>query len=107
MQIRASVWSLVALLPLLSTAAKNPKRGICFADNSNTGDISKADQTSGVISWVYDWGTSAPSYLASSGLQYVPMQWGASGANSFAATIESGGAKTILVSSIQQWQTSF
>lgn len=100
MQFPAGLFSLVVLLPLLSLAAKNPKRGVPFSIISNTepGDIAKANQSSSAISWVYNYQASIPSYLASSGLEYIPMQWGSDGISSFVATVEAEGAKTILVS---------
>ncbi|EGO21603.1 hypothetical protein SERLADRAFT_372243 [Serpula lacrymans var. lacrymans S7.9] len=48
------------------------------------------------VSWVYDWGVTAPSYLADSGITYIPMQWGASGVETFASAVTAQGAKTIL-----------
>lgn len=79
-------------------AARNPKRGLAFADSSNHEDVIKANQSNSVISWQYDWGTSSPSYLAKSGIAYIPMQWGASGVENFAAQVKAKGATTILVS---------
>ncbi|KIJ60663.1 glycoside hydrolase family 128 protein [Hydnomerulius pinastri MD-312] len=85
----------VATLALVhGTFAANAKRGLAFADSSDTGDISVAENTQ--VSWVYDWGTTAPSYLADSGITYIPMQWGASGVENFAATVKASGAQTVL-----------
>ncbi|EGN96083.1 hypothetical protein SERLA73DRAFT_162035 [Serpula lacrymans var. lacrymans S7.3] len=86
--------SLLALVLVNGTNASNSKRGLAFADNTNPTDISVAENTE--VSWVYDWGTTPASYIASSGLPYIPMQWGTSGVESFAATVTSQGAKTIL-----------
>ncbi|KAG7088302.1 hypothetical protein E1B28_012312 [Marasmius oreades] len=77
-------------------ASKNPKRGLAFADGKNPVDITKVNQASSVISWQYDWGTSPPSYLASSGIPYVPMQWGAGGANNFSTAVLLQKAKVAL-----------
>jgi hypothetical protein len=84
------------LLQTLGTLAANSKRGLCFAE-SNGNDISKAENSQ--TSWVYNWGTSPPSYLQNTGMNYIPMQWGTAGANSFQSTVLAQGAKTILVSS--------
>lgn len=91
---------LASLLLVLTctTTATNPKRGLAFADGSDPSDINQANQPGSSISWQYDWGTSPPSYLATSGIPYIPMQWGAGGIETFAATVQSQGADTILVS---------
>ncbi|TFK70460.1 hypothetical protein BDN72DRAFT_540155 [Pluteus cervinus] len=57
-------------------AQKNPKRGIAFAAGNTPNDILNANQSSSVTTWVYDWANTPPSYLATSGLEYVPLQWG-------------------------------
>ncbi|CAA7261406.1 unnamed protein product [Cyclocybe aegerita] len=86
------------LLLLLSTttslpasASKNPKRGIAFADPSNPVDIKKANTSSSVISWQYNWASSPPDYLAKSGIPYIPMQWGTSGIEDFANNVKKQG----------------
>lgn len=78
------------------SAAKNPKRGLAYAEADGT-DIAVANQSASVISWVYDWGTTARPFITSSRLQYIPMQWGAGGIETFASTVLAQGAKTILV----------
>lgn len=75
---------------------KNPKRGLGYA-GSVPGDIINANQTDSVISWVYDWGSAPPNYLATSGIPYIPMQWGSVGASGFQNQVETQGATTILV----------
>ncbi|KAG6910695.1 hypothetical protein DXG01_008739 [Tephrocybe rancida] len=90
--------ALFAVVPLVSfgLAAKNPKRGLAFAEGDNPNDIKVANQTTSVISWQYDWGTSSPAYLQQSNIPYMPMQWGAAGVEGFAAKVLSSGAKTVL-----------
>ncbi|KAJ6569315.1 hypothetical protein B0H19DRAFT_1373525 [Mycena capillaripes] len=76
-------------------AVKNPKRGLAYAEANGT-DIAAANQSASVLSWVYDWGTTARPFITSSHLQYIPMQWGAGGIETFASTVIAQGAKTIL-----------
>ncbi|KAJ7095733.1 hypothetical protein B0H15DRAFT_68614 [Mycena belliarum] len=86
-------------LALVAGAATNTtklnKRGLAFAADNGT-DISRANQTTGVVSWVYNWGLIPPDYLASSGIEYMPMQWGAAGIENLAVTVKGLGSKTIL-----------
>ncbi|KAF9267315.1 glycoside hydrolase [Marasmius fiardii PR-910] len=90
-------WLIGFVVGIVSVAAlKNPKRGLAFADGKNPVDIAEANQASSVLSWQYDWGTSPPSYLASSGIPYVPMQWGAGGASNFSNAVHSQGVKVAL-----------
>ncbi|KAL0581157.1 hypothetical protein V5O48_000847 [Marasmius crinis-equi] len=76
--------------------SKNPKRGLAFADGKNPSDITKGNQTSSVISWLYDWGSSPPAYLSASKVPYVPMQWGGGGVSNFSSLVRSQGAKVAL-----------
>ncbi|KAH7929787.1 hypothetical protein BV22DRAFT_1001982 [Leucogyrophana mollusca] len=92
--LNAASLCVLALALVQSSAASNAKRGLAFADSADPTDIAVAENTQ--VSWVYDWGTTAPSYLADSGITYIPMQWGASGVETFAATVQAAGAKTIL-----------
>jgi len=93
---KLSVSFLAASLSLLSPAlASNAKRGIAFAE-SNGDDIGKAQNSQ--ISWVYAWEASPPAYLQSSGLEFIPMQWGSGGADQFQSIVQGLGAKTVLVS---------
>lgn len=70
------------------------KRGLAFADSDNTGDIAVADDTQ--VSWVYDWGSTAPSYLKNTDMTYIPMQWGEDDVDNFMAEVLAQNAKTIL-----------
>lgn len=79
-------------------ATTNPKRGLAFADSQDTQDISVVTQPDANISWVYDWGTTEPSYLATTGFPYYPMQWGASGVESFESEVVSQKSAFALVS---------
>jgi len=88
----------LAVLTSVSSAAKNPKRGLAFAESDHSGDIKLASASSSVVSWVYDWGQSPKDYIASSGIPYVPMQWGTDNIQNFASLVKQQGAKTILVS---------
>ncbi|KAG5639442.1 hypothetical protein H0H81_002313 [Sphagnurus paluster] len=95
MQIHLTLYFLV--LSIFSClAAKNPKRGLAFADGANPNDIKVANTSSSIISWHYDWAQSPPNYLAQSQITYIPMQWGTNGIESFAAKAKASGAKTIL-----------
>ncbi|KAF8665251.1 hypothetical protein AX16_000273 [Volvariella volvacea WC 439] len=74
---------------------KNPKRGIAFA-SGNPNDILNANQTRSLISWQYDWANSPPNYLATSNIQYIPMQWGSGNIADFIDKVKASGAKEIL-----------
>jgi hypothetical protein len=78
-------------------AKKNSKRGLCFAEGDHPGDIKKANTTSSVLSWTYDWAQTPPDYLKKSGIEYIPMQWGKNGIETFAQQVKAQGAKRILV----------
>ncbi|KAF8073624.1 hypothetical protein FPV67DRAFT_1409792 [Lyophyllum atratum] len=95
MHFPPAVLSLV-LLVNSCLAAKNPKRGLAFAEGDHPDDIKVANQSSSVLSWQYDWGQSPPTYLAQSKITYIPMQWGANGIETFAAKVKASGAKTVL-----------
>ncbi|KAG1748990.1 uncharacterized protein EDB91DRAFT_1047547 [Suillus paluster] len=86
--------SYVALALASGSFAINAKRGLAFADSNNAGDIAVANNAQ--VSWVYDWGSTAPSYLENTGMNYIPMQWGADDAENFAAAVLAQKAKTIL-----------
>ncbi|KAG0705356.1 hypothetical protein DFH29DRAFT_293931 [Suillus ampliporus] len=86
--------SCVALALASRTFAANAIRGLAFADSNNAGDIAVAKNTQ--VSWVYDWGSTAPSYMENTGMDYIPMQWGADNVENFAAAVLAQGAKTIL-----------
>ncbi|KAJ7796176.1 hypothetical protein B0H14DRAFT_82467 [Mycena olivaceomarginata] len=72
-----------------------PKRGLAFAADNST-DVFKANSTGSVASWVYNWGLIPPTYIADSGIEYIPMQWGAADIDKLAVTVKGLGAKTIL-----------
>lgn len=76
--------------------ASNVKRGLAYADSLP--DIIRANQSHTAISWLYNWGTTPPDYLQTSGIPYIPMQWGAEGIESFVASVKELGATAILVS---------
>ncbi|KAJ7069623.1 hypothetical protein C8F01DRAFT_976322 [Mycena amicta] len=78
-----------------SNTTKLPKRGLAFAAD-NTTDILRANNTASVVSWVYNWALNPPAYLASSGIEYIPMQWGAADIENLAVTVKGLGAKTVL-----------
>ncbi|KAF7314484.1 Glycosyl hydrolase 53-domain-containing protein [Mycena kentingensis (nom. inval.)] len=78
-----------------AAATKQSKRGLAYASD-NTTDIRRANTTSSVVSWVYNWALNPPDYLASSGIEYIPMQWGAEGIENLAVTVKGLGAKTLL-----------
>ncbi|KAJ8691781.1 hypothetical protein PTI98_011316 [Pleurotus ostreatus] len=82
------------LSSILVLAAKNPKRGLAFADNNSARDLVHANQSNSAITWQYDWAASPSSTLASSGIQYVPMQWGTNGIQNLANSVK--GAKVLL-----------
>ncbi|KAF9498993.1 hypothetical protein BDN71DRAFT_262270 [Pleurotus eryngii] len=82
------------LSSVLVLAAKNPKRGLAFADSNNARDLVHANQSNSAITWQYDWLASPSSTLASSGIQYVPMQWGIFGIQNLANSVK--GAKVLL-----------
>ncbi|KAG2149384.1 hypothetical protein DEU56DRAFT_62595 [Suillus clintonianus] len=86
--------SCVALALASGSFAANAKRGLAFADSDNTGDITVAKNTQ--VSWVYDWGSTAPNYLKNTGITYIPMQWGEGNVKNFMAAVQAQGAKTVL-----------
>ncbi|KAJ7781766.1 glycosyl hydrolase catalytic core-domain-containing protein [Mycena maculata] len=49
-----------------------------------------------VVSWVYNWGLVPPDYLADSGIEFIPMQWGAADIETLAVTVKGLGATTLL-----------
>jgi len=94
MFIRLSFFLSFALLCVAATS-KLPKRGLAFAADNGT-DITQANQTASVASWVYNWGINPPSDLSDSGIEYIPMQWGAAEIENLAVTVKGLGATTIL-----------
>ncbi|RDB28679.1 Alkali-sensitive linkage protein 1 [Hypsizygus marmoreus] len=92
---RLALWSSVALL-MVSAAPKNSKRGLAFAAGDTPGDLNNANQTKSLVSWQYDWGNSPAVYLATSKIEYIPMQWGSGKIEQFADAVKTQGAKTIL-----------
>lgn len=88
------------LSSILVLAAKNPKRGLAFADNNSARDLLHANQSNSAVTWQYDWAASPSSTLASSGIQYVAMQWGTNGIQNVASSTK--GAKILLVSILLQ-----
>lgn len=81
-------------LALASGSFAATKRGLAFADSGNTGDIAVAYNTQ--VSWVYDWGSTAPSYLKNTDMTYIPMQWGKDNVDNFIDEVQAQNAKTIL-----------
>ncbi|CAK5284069.1 unnamed protein product [Mycena citricolor] len=78
-----------------TTPTRNPKRGVAYAATNGT-DIKQANLTASVVSWVYNWGLVPPSNLEQSGLEYIPMQWGAANIENLQVTVKGLGAKTVL-----------
>ncbi|KAK7048525.1 glycosyl hydrolase 53-domain-containing protein [Favolaschia claudopus] len=83
-----------------SASAANPpkksnKRGLAFAAENPT-DVLKGNSSASVATWVYNWALVPPDYIAESGIEYIPMQWGAADIEKLAVTVKGLGAKTIL-----------
>ncbi|KAJ7643986.1 glycosyl hydrolase catalytic core-domain-containing protein [Roridomyces roridus] len=78
-----------------TTAKPNPKRGLAYAATNAT-DILKANSTASVASWVYTWSLNPPDNIVESGLEFIPMQWGAADIENLAVTMKGLGAKTLL-----------
>ncbi|KAJ7195437.1 glycosyl hydrolase catalytic core-domain-containing protein [Mycena pura] len=78
-----------------ATPKPGAKRGLAYAA-TNPSDILKANNTASVVSWVYNWGLNPPDYLADSGIEFIPMQWGAADIENLAVTVKGLGAKTLL-----------
>lgn len=93
---RLALWCSCALLVSAATPKKT-KRGLAFAAGDTPGDLNNANQTKSLISWQYDWGLTPPAYIASSGIEYIPMQWGSGKIELFSDAVKAQGAKTILV----------
>ncbi|KAJ6621855.1 hypothetical protein B0H10DRAFT_1789058 [Mycena sp. CBHHK59/15] len=94
MRCYLSLFSLSTFFGLAAAATtKLPKRGLAFADD-DTADISKANASASVVSWMYNWGVTPPS--TTSGIEYIPMQWGAANIENIAVTVKGLGAKTLL-----------
>lgn len=98
-QYRASLLLIALAQVSVTLASKNLKRGLAFADGDTPGnvDIKKANTSSSVVSWQYNWGATPPDYLSKSGISFIPMQWGTSGIANFASIVKAQGAKTVLV----------
>lgn len=89
--------NLASLTSFATAVIKNPKRGLAFAESTFKSDISKVNTTKSVISWQYDWGQTAPDYLAQSHIPYIPMQWGLNNITNFANLVKKQGAQIALV----------
>ncbi|KDQ10749.1 glycoside hydrolase family 128 protein [Botryobasidium botryosum FD-172 SS1] len=87
---------LAALLvrPELVQAATS-KRGLAWADAAHPNDLALFNRT-GKISWVYNWAPTPDSYLKTSGLEFIPMQWNGAGIANLASTVTSQKAKAVL-----------
>ena len=93
---RVSFWCCLAASLSLSLAnGKNPKRGLGFSAMPD--DIINANQSASVVSWQYNWAILPPAYLATSNIEYIPMQWGSSGIQAFSDNVQAQEAHTILV----------
>jgi Glycosyl hydrolase catalytic core len=93
---RVSFWCcLVASLSLSLAGSKNPKRGLGFTATPD--DIINANQSASVISWLYNWASMPPAYLATSNIKYIPMQWGSSGIPTFSDDVQVQEADAVLV----------
>ena len=91
-----SVWCCLAVsLPLSLASSKNPKRGLGFSATPD--DIINANQSASVISWQYNWASMPPTYLATSNVKSIPMQWGSSGIQAFSDDVRAQEADVILV----------
>lgn len=91
---------LLAMLPDESLAAStvkraNGKRGIAWTSRPEDVDKLRGSQ----VSWLYNWANHPDDFLSqgSTGLQYVPMQWGSGGAGDFARIVRDQGASVVLV----------
>ncbi|KAF8171991.1 glycosyl hydrolase catalytic core-domain-containing protein [Mycena galopus ATCC 62051] len=73
----------------------NPKRGLAYAA-TNASDIGHANTTSAITTWIYNWGLIPPDYIVDSGIEFIPMQWGAAGIENLAVTVKGLNATTIL-----------
>ena len=81
----------------LAVAKKDSRRGLTFPSTDNPEDVLNINQTQSVISWIYDWALSPPSYLVNTSVEYVPMQWGAGNIENLASAVKNQSAKTLLV----------
>ena len=81
----------------LAVAKKDSRRGLTFPSTDNPEDVLNINQTQSVISWIYDWALSPPSYLVNTSVEYVPMQWGADNIENLASAVKNQSAKTLLV----------
>jgi len=85
-----------ATVAVAAAAAKTSKRGLAFSAPDTPGDLVNANQSHSQITWQYDWGQTAPDYLAVSNIEYIPMQWGSVNIEVFQDAVKRQGAKTIL-----------
>ena len=93
---RVSFWCCLATSLSLSLASgKNAKRGLGFAASPN--DIINVNQSASVISWQYNWANMPPAYLATSNIEYIPMQWGSSGIQAFSDDVLAQEVDAVLV----------
>ncbi|THV03872.1 hypothetical protein K435DRAFT_240184 [Dendrothele bispora CBS 962.96] len=86
----------LSLLFASASFAKNAKRGVSFPSSNNQADIQNLNQTKSEISWQYDWGIYPAPFLAESGIEYVPMQWGAGGIENLSNAMASQQSKHLL-----------
>ncbi|KAF9561360.1 glycoside hydrolase [Agrocybe pediades] len=94
--MRITLLLLLFVYACYALPAKDSKRGLANADSAFSADIKKANTSTSLVSWQYNWGSSASDTLAKSGIQFIPMQWGTSGIDNFATKVKSQGAQIIL-----------
>ena len=82
---------------VLAQNATTHKRGLSFIPVDNDADVLNLNQSSSKISWIYDWSTRVPPHLATSGIEFVPMQWGAGNIENLSTIIKAQGSKILLV----------
>jgi len=76
---------------LVSAASK---RGLGWANSKNPQDMNHFNAT-GVVTWAYNW-SPHPDDLSTSGVEFIPMQWGAENIEKFSDAVASTKAKAIL-----------
>ncbi|KAF8308938.1 hypothetical protein DL93DRAFT_2100330 [Clavulina sp. PMI_390] len=82
----------LASASLASAAYPKGKRGLAWpSDNTFNPGVFAGDE----VTWLYDWGLTAPSKLNGQ-YPFIPMQWNAANIATLSTTLKSEGATTVL-----------
>nr|GAT44751.1 predicted protein [Mycena chlorophos] len=90
-QLAVVVTQLVSVASLALAPRSDGKRGVALVSSGDVPILANSQ-----CSWVYNWGETAPPGVPTN-VQFIPMQWGSGGIETFASTILSSAtpARTI------------